>query len=76
MQIFFFGGGGGGGGIKTEKKILEPLLLTMNHEPSNITDAEGRVGFTPFKFILELLLKLREMQSSPIQFYNFLTKSK
>ena len=38
----------------------------MIHEPINITDAEGRVGVTPFKLILELLLKLREMQNSPI----------
>ena len=55
VQIFFFLGGGGGG-VKTEKYLVS-LLQTMNHGPSNITDVQGRVGFTPFKFILKLLLK-------------------
>ena len=41
--------------VKTEKKCLVPLLQIMNQGPSHFTDVEGRLSFTPFKFILELL---------------------
>ena len=35
-----------------------------------------REGFTPFKFILDLLLKMRKIQYSTFQFHTFSTKSK
>ena len=57
-------------------KCLVPQLQTMSQRPSHFTDVEGRLSFTPFKYILELLLKMRKIQYSPFQFHTFSTKSK
>ena len=46
IKVFFFLGGGGGG-----------AKLTANYESGTLRFTEGRVSFTPFKFILELLKK-------------------
>ena len=42
----------------------------MNQGPSNFTNVEVIVSFTPFKSIFELLWKLNKMRYSPILRYS------